>query len=99
METLCYVLHTSASEIDLGVPQGSVLGLLYLIYTYIHVVHDVMNFVCINFFLDDTSVICNILNTELNVLCGWLCGNCVRLNFSKAKCVGCLVRNFKRYYH
>ena len=76
-----------------GVPQGSVLGpLLFIIY--VNDIHRVLNNSYVNLFADDTVItvagrdfdsITNTLNSELDILYDWLCGNKLKLNSDKTK--------------
>jgi len=92
-----YVNNSKSSEleINIGVPQGSVLGpLLFILY-----INDLplqMRSVLINIFADDTLMSASaktykeaaaILNDDLKIVSIWLRVNKVKLNISKTKCL------------
>ena len=93
-------IKSDYQKVNIGVPQGSVLGpLLFIIYLNdIHKSSNILNFLT---YADDTtlSVSLNsatnhnfnpseeIINSELNNVCKWLNLNRLSLNISKTKCM------------
>ena len=81
------------SNIDFGVPQGSVLGpLLFLIY--INDLHQAIKYNKTRHFADDTNILAKnknlkqlkkYLNLDLRNLCSWLKANKISLNCSKTE--------------
>lgn len=88
--------------VDLGVPQGSVLGPLLFIL-YMNDIKKALQRSEVNMFADDTVIYvtgscreecCEILNAELNVFADWLKRKKLKLNVSKTKCM--LITNQRR---
>jgi hypothetical protein len=92
-----YVNNSKSSDLDIniGVPQGSVLGpLLFILY-----INDLplqLQSVLVNIFADDTLISASaktfkeaaeILNRNLKIVSVWLRVNKVKLNVSKTKCL------------
>ena len=86
---------SKVTNIDFGVPQGSVLGpLLFLIY--INDLNHAINYSKTRHFADDTNILNNNhslkqlqkqLNFDLKQLCNWLKANKISLNCSKTELI------------
>lgn len=86
---------SAATAVDLGVPQGSVLGPLLFIL-YINDLKQALRRVQVNLFADDTVLFLtgtsfeecfNVMNTELASFTEWLRWKKLQLNVSKTKCM------------
>lgn len=86
---------SEAINVELGVPQGSKLGVL-LFLIYINDIGQSLSQVQVSLFADDTLIylvgkdqnVCEcIMQNELNVLNNWLCMNKLKLNVNKTKCM------------
>ena len=88
-------IYSDVTNIQYGVPQGSVLGpLLFLIY--INDLHSTIKFCTTRHFADDTNILIKNkslkqlkkqLNLDLRNLCNWLKSNKISLNASKTKLI------------
>ena len=87
--------ESQVTKMDLGVPQGSVLGpLLFLIY--INDLHKAIKYSKTRHFADDTNLLIKndslkqlkkYLNLDLKQLCKWLKANKISLNCSKSELI------------
>ena len=85
--------QSDITNVDYGVPQGSVLGpLLFLIY--INDLHKAIKYSSTRHFADDTNILIKNsslkqlkkhLNLDLRSLCNWLKANKISLNCSKTE--------------
>lgn len=96
--------HSEGSHLQMGVPQGSILGpLLFLVY-----INDlpliVKNLCEIVLFADDTSLIFKVsrrnpdideVNSTLSQVFEWFCANNLALNPNKTKCLKFSLQNVK----
>ena len=93
--------NSSTLPIDIGVPQGSVLGpLLFLLYINdINSSSDILKFqlfaddTCIFFSHKNISIIENTLNSELNKVHNWLVANKLSLNVAKSNVLAFRTKN------
>ena len=86
-------VHSSNYKINIGVPQGSILGpLLFIIYINdLHNASDFFNFIL---YADDTTLLYPLkynnasrINTELTKISDWLSVNKLSVNVAKSKCI------------
>ena len=75
-----------------GVPQGSIIGPMFVFLIYINDNKNCTNKLSILYYADDTTVylygqntneMIDIMNNELNKLYDWLCANRLSLNVKK----------------
>lgn len=86
---------SDACKINVGVPQGSILGPLLFIL-YINDLPDILKFSKIQMFADDTLVYVksgnllqaiSMINYDLRIISNWLKVNKLKLNVNKSKCM------------
>lgn len=86
---------SDSCDINIGVPQGSILG-PFLFILYINDLPNILKFCKIQMFADDTLVYVKFqnplqavsaMNNELKLVTNWLKVNKLKLNISKTKCL------------
>lgn len=94
-QTKCGSAVSEGSAVNIGVPQGSILGPLLFIL-YINDMPRVLKYCKIHMFADDTLIyitgkdICNMftrINKDLKLLNCWLGDNVLKINTEKTKCM------------